>query len=232
MIEINVKADVDKFRQFSKDLTDRQINIATSRAINRTLLQGRTVARDAVKRIYNIPQRYVGGININRSTTASKRENYLTGSIYASTKPIPMDAFAPRFSFNRRSVTSISRRGVSKTKFTSRGNKNFGQGVSIEVIKGKREIVPFAFMLPSMSGRVFGRGMYKTGNNFGFVRRNKRQEYIPTGNDSVTPMLSVSVHAAVINKTAENNIKEKVVSVFPPNLSHEFQNIFRTSNAR
>ncbi len=103
MIQVNIKADVDALRALGagKDF-QRKVTIATSRAINRTLMQGRTVARSEVKRLYNIPQRYLDGINFQRSVPYGGRKNAsrtLTGTIYASAKPIPMDAFAPKFLF-------------------------------------------------------------------------------------------------------------------------------------
>jgi|GEM_PF-1295820 len=228
MIRINIKSDVEKLRLINDGaLSSRQISIAVSRGINRTLTQGRTVARQQVKQNYNIPQRYLKGIAISRSAynNVKKFGNFLTGNINASANPIPMDAFAPKFSFTNRTVTSISKKGLIKTKDNSRAKRMYGKGVTIEVQKGKKETIPYLFMLPG-SARVFGRGMYKKGgaSGYGFIRRHTRLAN-RNNNDSVNPMLSVTIHAAVINPKSEQAISSKIVSIYPKNIQHELDYI-------
>lgn len=207
MLRISVRRALRTLSEAQEQLGPRQFNKAVSRALNESILQGRTEARNAVKAIYNIPQRYVGGINVNKATSQS-----LTAELFASTTPIPMDAFSPRFQTATQSFT-ITRRGEQRSKSTKRRGNTAG-GVSIEVLKGKREIVPFAFMIPGGKPRVFARGAYKSGTSYGFVQRHKREN--KKGSDTpVKPLLSVTVHAAVINKESIARIGRRVQAVFP-----------------
>lgn len=208
MIRVSVRRAVQTLRDAQEELSPRLFNQAVSRALNESILQGRTVGRSAVKEIYNIPQRYVGGINIRKATPIT-----LTSKLYASTIPIPMDAFSPRFKTASKSFT-ITRRGEQRTKERSTKRKGQAAGVSIEVIKGKREVIPFAFMIEGGRPRVFARGKYRTGSSYGFVQRNKRVN--KSGSDiPVKPLLSVTVHAAVINKKSIAKINARVMQVFP-----------------
>jgi hypothetical protein len=212
---VNVGPAIKNLKELTKQLSKKQIAIVVSRGINRTLLKGRTTARAAVKDEYNIPQKNLNGINIERSTTRT-----LTGSIYASTKPIPMDAFSPVFELPTKKIT-VSRKGVQKVKDRKRKRTNPGQGVSIEVHKGSRMVVPYAFMLEGQKPRVFARGQYRR-SDFGFERRHVREEN-SSGNDSVKPLISTTVHAAVINPIAIGKIKADIQEHFPEELMHQIK---------
>lgn len=206
MIIISTKKALDKARELHSSLSERQLNTVMSRALNETILQGRTEARKIVKSIYNIPQKNLQRINVNRSNAKT-----LVASLYASATPIPMDAFAPKFTSGNQSIT-VTRRGQQKVKDLKK--KRRGAGVSIEVIKGKRESISFAFMIAGAKPRVFARGEYRNGTSYGFVRRNKREQ--KKGSDiPIRPLLSVTVHAAVINPKATETIVKRVSTVFP-----------------
>lgn len=224
MLRISVSRALRTLSEAQEQLGPRQFNKAVSRAINESILQGRTEARNAVKAIYNIPQRYVGGINVNKATAQS-----LTAELFASATPIPMDAFSPRFQTATQSF-SITRRGEQRTKAASKRRSNPAMGVSIEVLKGKREIVPFAFMIPGGKPRVFARGAYKSGTSYGFVQRHKREN--KKGNDTpVKPLLSVTVHAAVINKESISRIGRRVQAVFPRSIDRNINFLLNRINS-
>lgn len=214
MIVVNVNAATKELASSFKALDRNQVSKATSIAINKTLLKGRTVARTAVKKVYNIPQKNLSGVDIRRS-----RPNYLKGSIVASTRPIPMDAFSPRFEFISSAgagILSISRRGVLKSRAVAKA-KN-AKGVSIEVQRGKRIVVPYAFLLPGAKARVFARGQYKGGNgSYGFIQRHTRLEN-DAGNDSVKPLVSVTIFGAVINPVVKQDIANQVKKDYVGNL--------------
>jgi hypothetical protein len=207
MVYVNAGPAILKLRSISKELSEPNLARAVSRALNETILQGRTQARTSVKAIYNIPQKNLSGINIQKSSSKS-----LVTTLFASATPIPMDAFNPVFHTATRTI-SITRRGVQKIKGAKK-TQVVGQGVTIEVIKGQSQTIPFAFMIPNAKPRVFARGAYKSGNLFGFVQRNKRIN--STGNDiPIKPLLSITIHAAVINDKALQAIEKKVNEVFP-----------------
>lgn len=206
MVYVNVGPAIAKMRLIAEELSGRNMNRAVSRSLNETILQARTQARTSVKGIYNIPQKNLQGINVQKAFPKS-----LTATLFASATPIPMDAFNPVFHTTTQSI-SVSRRGVQKLKANK--NKATGQGVTIEVIKGKPETISFAFMIVNAKPRVFARGEYKSGNLYGFVQRHARVN--SSGSDiPIKPLLSVTIHAAVINKIALAAIQRKVNEVYP-----------------
>lgn len=214
MTEVNVKVETEKLIANFKQLDEQQLKKAITSAINRTLMKGRTMARRAVKEEYNIPQQYMDRItnkNANRST--------LTGYIVASAIPIPMDAFNPKFE-TQKSVLSVTRKGEQKERAKKRGNKS--AGVTIEVHKGQKETVPFAFMISGGKPRVFARGQYRDGGGYGFIQRRTRVN--KTGSDiPIKPLLSVTVHAAVINDEVETKIANVITQYYPERLQHELR---------
>ena len=217
MVRIEVKDAIKDLNKAFKNLSKELIAEASASAINKSILLGRTAARTEVKSVYNIPQRYLSGVGKINATPS-----YLVGMVTASAKPIPMDAFSPKFSFQSGTTTTISRRGVQKTKLGTRGKS--GSGVSIEIIKGQRKAVSFAFMLPTSSGRVFARGEYNKGGAFAFMQRHKHLNG-PNGNDSVKPLSTVSVHGAVINKKVENKIASILEPAFQRNYVQQLERL-------
>jgi hypothetical protein len=213
--QINVEQAIKDVKALTNELTGRKLAIGISRGINRTLMQGRTEARKAVKEEYNIPQNQLSGINYKASLP-----NTLTGHIYASTKPIAMDAFSPRFETLTKSIRN-TKKGAQRIKERSRRNNNPGKGVTIEIHKGSLVTVPFAFMIPGGRPRVFARGNYSVGVSQ-FIRRNKREK--KGGTDiHINPLMSVTIYQTVINPNALTKIKGKLITDFPKNLQHELK---------
>jgi hypothetical protein len=217
MVTVNVDQAISSLTRNFSQLAEPKVKRAIVSAINRTLIKGRTTARKEVKNIYNIPQKNLGGIAKINATTG-----LMIGYITASTTPIPMDAFAPKFS-NSGTTISISRKGVQKVKANKRPSANANKGVSIEVLRGQRTLVPHAFMIAGAKPRVFARGEYKPGGSWGFIKRNQRIN--KTGNDTpIKPLISVTVHAAVINETAISNIGADVEVYYPQRMIVELNN--------
>ncbi|MCO5238845.1 MAG: hypothetical protein M9904_02210 [Chitinophagaceae bacterium] len=217
MIQVNVDQAIKDINLKFSGLTSRQLDKVASRAINKSLLKGRTEARRAVKDIYNIPQKNLDGIN-RENSKPSKLEGY----VYASKVPIPMDAFSPKFQTASGSIT-VTRKGLQKTSSFKKKRKSITAGVSIEVYKGKRQIIPYAFMIRGGKPRVFARGEYNRGNgSYGFIRRFARVN--KSGSDlPIKPLLSVTVHAAVINDKVMNGLESIVKPYFSKTMEHEIQ---------
>lgn len=216
-MRINVDKTIRDLQKEFAHLSKEQMSKAAARAINRTLLKGRTEARKVVKMEYNIPQK-----NLSDIERKNAFPSFLEGYITASAKPIPMDAFSPRFETSSGSIT-ISRKGVQKTRDYKRSKKNPGKGVSVEVKKGQRQVVPYAFMIRGAKPRVFARGKYKMGGgSFGFIQRNKRENR--GGNDTpIKPLISVTVHGAVINDNVRQRIRKIVDDNFEKDMRHEIR---------
>ncbi|WP_153799061.1 phage tail protein [Foetidibacter luteolus] len=211
MIKIETDKAIKDFKDLGKQLSQKQLAKGLSRAINRSMMQGRTVARRKVASIYNIPQRALTESVALKASTS----NTLTAYIQAGAKTLPLTTFAPQFDTPTKSLR-VTKRGEMRVRDRTRKGKNTGNGVSFEIYKGKRERLPFAFMTPKIKS-VFGRGKYASR---GFERRNKRVKN--KGNDlPIQSLSSVSVHTAVINKSSLSAIQSKVADVLPRELQHE-----------
>lgn len=220
-----------------KTFSSKEIDRVTARAINEVLMRGRTIARTEVKRVYTVAQRGLDGrIDLDRATAFNKsgkvlKNTFLTGAIIASTTPLPMELFKVGFNPTATSKATFTKRGAKKVSQLKRPAKTYRMGVFIEAVKGRKEQIPYAFMLPTMTSKIFARGKYNPGNgSYGFVQRHKRLSN-SSGNDSVKPLLSVTIHAAAINRKVQHSIEDKVYAIYPNTylrlLNLQFDNYFR-----
>lgn len=219
MVTVDVDKAISEINSKLSGLSSRQLDKVASRAINKSLRKGRTEARRAVKDIYNIPRDKVydkfTGINV-----VTSKPSFLEGYIKAGTNPISFYHFSPKFEtpFERMSVKG----GEFKRSALKRRAKSPSKGVSIEVYKGKREVVPFAFMVKKRPGQAFARGQYKDGGAYDFIRRHKRIN--KTGADlPITRLVSISVYNAVKNENVMNKLDATVKPYFIKTMEHEIK---------
>lgn len=215
MVFVSVKHDIKELKNLAEQLSEKHVAAVFVRSINKTLMLGRTVARNEVKSVYNIPQKNISGIDIAKAAS-SKPE----GSIFAPVAKISMNTFSPKFQTSTSSIT-ITRKGERKSKEFKRKKSNPAMGVSIEVIKGKRTVVPFAFMARYRDlKKVFARGNY--GSNGQFEVRKKRVN--KTGNDlPITALVSLSIYNAVVNDKVLQKVERKVDNEFARVTIHEIK---------
>lgn len=146
MIEISARQAIQKARREFKDLSEREMSVGISRAINHTLGVSRTQASRLIRNEYKISAKII------RKTFAIKkafaRQSMQTGTLSSSGGALPLYAF-----------------GARQTK----------RGVSVNV-KGTRKVVRQAFIATMKSGHlgVFGRGLYK-GGEFAFRTKRLRR---------------------------------------------------------
>lgn len=223
-INLVITIDGTHLREQFANLTNYQFKQAVSRGINKTAMTGRTVARAAVKQVYTITQKGVSNaIDIKSSTPGT-----LTANILASAKPVPIQEFKHQFISTAGAIQKIKKRagrdGKTITTSTRTAKRNLGT-FTIEAFKGRKVEVPYAFIIPTSTRTIFGRGIYKTGGNWGFRIRQAGEPRLRTNsggtNEKVTPLTSVTVHAAAINKNTQMLIATRIESVFLKNIEHE-----------
>ena len=190
-------------------LSDQQIRIVQARSINKTLMQGRTMARTEIKKVYNISQKNLAGVDFKRAYPAT-----VTGQLVASRKPIPLDAFAPKQETAAGS-RRITKKGALKVVGYKRPKKNVSGGVSIQIFKNTRVVIPFAFMIPGGAIRVFARGQYKNGASYGFVQRFHRVKSQYGSDSPIKPMITLSDFAAILNPKVLGNIGKELKIIYP-----------------
>jgi hypothetical protein len=161
MVFVSIKPELKDLQELAKQLSDKQLNAVLIRGINKTLMLGRTEARSNVKSQYNIPQKNISSVDISRASGIKPH-----GSIFAPVAKVSMNTFSPKYETTSFSV-SIGKRGDRKKRDFKRNKKSPAMGVSIEVIKGKRTVVPFAFMAKNKDlKKVFARGNYNSSGHF------------------------------------------------------------------
>jgi hypothetical protein len=202
-ISVDATQALKDVKTFGAHLSEEQLNLALARAINKTLLKVRTQARNEVKNVFAVPQKYLSDfIDIEKST----RKN-LVGTIRAKSKPLPLNAFNPSFRSQTKSLR-ITKKGKQVVRTFNRARKKQGNGTTVEIYKGVKEIVPFAFMLEG-KGKVFARGKYKSGNSYGFQQRHSRVN--DTGNDTpINSLISVSVYGTIVNPVVMGKLNAMV----------------------
>lgn len=222
---VDVRGALIDLKHLTKQLTGPQLNRAISQGINKTLTKGRTEARRVVKDAYNIPQRNVAGIDINRA-----KPSRLYGYVFAPTKPIPLNAFKPVFQTPTRTIRT-TKRGEQRVKVRNRKNNKTGAGTTVEIRRGQKVNLPYAFMIPGAKPHVFARGAYKGPGPYHFIQRKKRER--SEGSDiHINPLMSVTTFQTVVNIRSIAKIKDRVVREYPKEIEHSLRyNIQKASAA-
>lgn len=109
---------------------------------------------------------------------------------------------------------------ISLAKFKARQTQ---KGVTIEVLRGKRKLLPGIFLgnMPSGHIGVMVRGKYANGK---IARRHKRIR--PTGNDlPITELVGISLPKAMSNNIILKNINKSINEMFPARFEHELKRV-------
>jgi hypothetical protein len=160
LIKIGTKEAQKSLKLASKELSDDQIKRSIYLAINETMRLGRTKLRQFVRSKYNVPANLINTIDFKKAYKGK-----LSSEMGASFKPVQLAYFKPKFQTVDYSLSVRNSKGGLMKK-ESKGRKKPKIGVSIEVIKGQRKILPFAFMIKGGSLPVFARGDYRKGGGF------------------------------------------------------------------
>lgn len=214
-VQINVDEAIAKIKKNFEQLSEKEIKAATTAAINRSLAYGKTEGVRQIKAAYNIKQAMIQ----EAITTTKATSGLMIGNIGASTKPISLVHFQPTFSFNKRSKTSYNKAGIGATKLLKRKSSLYKQGVTVEIIKGQKSTLPYAFMIAGKKP-IFARGAYATGGTGGFIRRHKRVS--ATGSDTpITSMVTITPFGSLTNTKVMPTVEPKVEKKFEERMLHE-----------
>jgi len=223
-LQINVDEAIATITRNFALLSKKGIAAGTAAAINRSLTTGRAEGEKQIRSNYNIKKDVLSdAFKIKKATSLLQ-----IGEIKASTQAISLSHFSPTFSFTRTSKTSYNKKGVAVTRILKRQSKDYGKGVTVEIIKGHRVSVPYAFMIAGKKP-VFARGAYEKGGKYGFIKRNKRVN--KTGQDSpITSLVNISAYSSIVNDRVMPGVNIKVSNAFTTRLEHELN--YRLSRMR
>lgn len=172
--EFEIKVLRDDLAQYAYKLTKAEINKSISRGINYALGVSRTRMKKALQEEYNLPasalvtsQGSGGTLKIGHA-----KSTQLCGSVKANIAPESLAHFRPVWyrDIIQKSIRGGGGGGFYKfqkrgkgwtgTKVDTRNTKK--SGVYFEVVKGRRELMPGAFMIwKGSSGLVMARGEYQ-----------------------------------------------------------------------
>lgn len=203
MIKVDVKKASLELEKAMLFLSSKDIKKATSRAINHTLSKTRTAVSKEIRSVYNMAASDVRDDTVIQKSTASNN----VGMIKANSRPLSLSKFNPiSTAFGKGKILVDTRRvGGRKGSFGSAAVTKLGwkTGVSIEVAKGNREVIPSAFLLHQASGNasVMARGNYG-GSKFDFEasrlpisKLSSKSIYWASQNSSVIDRISVTTMA-------------------------------------
>lgn len=173
MIHLRIDEGKPDLSSLAKRFGASNLNKAAVRAINKGVSKGNTEYKREISKYYNIKQKYIKNDIVIRKSTESKIE----GTISGNRKPISLSRFNPTF-VKGGQVHSIKMiKGGLERRTKKAGKKEQEKiGVSFEVIKGKKNTLPFAFMVKSYENKgvekqIFARGKYQGSK---FVRQKSR----------------------------------------------------------
>jgi len=150
---IDTKEAIKDLRRQYSHISEQQVDRAVSLAFNATMQKSRTQLARAIRRRYPQSALKQGGYSGGKGLIidrANRRRLYATLSV--SSKRVPLIYFK---------------------------SKEVAGGVQVEVTKGERHVLPFAFIAKGELRRkqVLARGRYRRGR--GFVLRRKRVDKRP-----------------------------------------------------
>lgn len=216
MIQVTIAERSNGLNFLQRQLGERNLSKASTRALNKGIAKGNTFYRRMITEHYNIKPTHIRDSIVLKKATYSQNEASISGNF----KPLSLSRFNPQF-VNGRSVISIrsvrnretGRRRLEQRSRNARRSEQAGGGVSIEIKKGSRKVIPYAFLTKSAANsgvekQIFARGKY-SGSKF-----EKGKERFP-----ITAMKTTSVFGILSN----DNIKRKVEIESKETLQREFE---------
>ncbi len=193
---------IEGLEQLSKVATNisRNTTEATRIAINTSLKWGRTRIREDISKEYNVKLGRLYNSAKDKGLNVKPASNTrLEGTITAGHLPVGLSGFNGIKQASETTGFAISFASSLKTRKTRTMRKAIksGVGISVEIRKGKREVIRSAFRTPKFGNVVFARGEYSA---MGFRWRHYRKN--TTGPDKpINALNSTSVATMALTKS-------------------------------
>jgi hypothetical protein len=204
----SVRASIERIQREYSYLSESAINTAISRALNRTVSQGRTATNRDIRKTYNVSASRIN----NEIKTRNSSTTNLEAMVVASGAPLSMNNFQAKED-KPKGTTSFNRKGVASSRLNRRAKSNAVKGVTMTIRKGKTMNLPTAFIQLSNGGiTVFARGVYK-GTSEGFEFGKAR---LPIGK-----ITTLSIPMMMANDTVLKPVSRELEEVFDRRITHE-----------
>lgn len=209
-MELLVKGSIDKFKKEMGEISGKKLHAIISRSINHTSGKVNTQLNRNIRQTYNIS---ISDLNDSKQRfTVKSNSNSLAAFLYANQMPLSLSKFNPVWIRDNVKTSFVGSK--KKGGFASSKTKSNKSGVTVEILKGKKETISSAFMLFSGSGKgaVFARGVYASeGFKFGKQR-------LP-----ITHLNTKSIYYAMLDKTVTANIPDLIGTSMYERMMHEIK---------
>lgn len=211
MLQIQIDQNNNGLHQLAAQLSDKKLTIATVRSINTAISKAQTQYKRLVAGKYNLKFADTKELLLSKRATYSNPE----GTISSELRPLSLFRFNPEFEADHSITGKKGYYNAQQRRIYYRNHTvtHKTKGVTVEIFKGKRIRLPFAFMVPNSKKpgiplQVWARGTYEGGK---FVKSKPR---LP-----ITPIKSTSPFAMVTNP----EVKAKIQTDAQENARKEFE---------
>ena len=200
-INIDTKSATDALRNSFAKMPKKDFDKGVYFAINETLTKGKSSLANRIKKEFG--QTYLSKSGIKNALPLIKaKSRKWVGKIMITGVKIPLKYWHPKVVTGR------------------------GGGVSVEIYKGKRNLIRSAFMpkKQSLNGQVYARGRY-SGNKFNF--RNKRIVQYPKPDMPITRMVGLALPQVFKDNAAPivQQVKKEIENDYPIKLQRILNSI-------
>jgi hypothetical protein len=211
MIEIDNSSIQDAIRRIQRqysNISGPVLHKAISNALNRAATQSRTAANKEIRKTYNIS---ASALN-NQMKVRYSQTRTLTARVVASGSPLSLTNFGASQTKGQDTVKFDKKGNLSRVTRKTR-KRNPVSGVSFEIKKGNKEILPTAFIQTANGGTtVFARGSYKgSGEGFEFAK-----ERLP-----IAKMTTISIPLMFANNEVMTPTGRQAEDFFSARIEHE-----------
>lgn len=209
MIQIRIDENNNALKQLISRLSPIQLRAASARSINVAIRKANTQYRREIVRNYNLKYGETKDISQTKKATYSNT----SGMVMGEERPLSLSRFDPVFE----GMHGISgRMHYFTNEYT--GRKHYKKhtiyhklrGVSVEIKKGQKIQLPYAFMVnngkSSIVGQVWARGQYKGGE---FEKGKKRMPITPLKTASPFGMMKNEKVASPIRTSASSDLQNE-----------------------
>lgn len=226
-IEIQIEDQTRTLEKLAGQLSDKKLNVANVRAINVAIRKSNTQYRRELVKNYNLKY------GDTKEMVTPKRATYgtPTGTISGQMRPLSLSRFNPKFLKDGQvfSITSIKNKETGKRGLEQKAKKarktDQLSGVSIEIKKGQRKIIPYAFMIqtdkPGIAQQIWARGSYQSNR---FQKSGRR---LP-----ITPLKTTSPFGAMTTAPIQTEIRKGATSEMRKEFERQVNLLLKQAGAK
>ncbi|MCO5285199.1 MAG: phage tail protein [Chitinophagaceae bacterium] len=226
-IQIQIEDKTKSLERLANQLSDKNLNKANVRAINKAIQKANTNYRRELVKNYNLKYAETKDMISPKRATYGQPEGIISGR----TQPIGLSHFTPSFIKEGSvfSIKSVKDKETKKRSLSQRAKKASKKdtytGVSFEIRKGQRKTLPFAFMIqsdkPGIMQQIWARGAY-SGNTFTILKSRK----------PITALKTLSPFGGITTEDTQKTIEESAGADMQKEFERQVNLLLRQAGAK